>query len=459
MKRTTMAQRGQRMLNEPVSRVIPSLAVPTIISMLVTSIYNMADTFFVGQIGTSASGAVGVTFSAMAAIQAFAFTIGMGSGANMSRSLGAGRQEEAEQFVATGFFTALLFGAVLAGVCLPNIRPLVKFLGATDTIAPYAEAYASYIFYAAPFMMASFVMNNLLRFQGLALYGMVGMGIGGVVNIALDPLFIFALGMGTAGAALATALSQTVSFCILLYMIHSHEDAISIRWRNFKPSLRMYGKILYNGVPSLGRQGIASVATILLNTVAKPWGDAAIAAMSIVSRFTMFINSAVIGFGQGFQPVCSYCYGAGKYRRVREAYRFSLKVETLILLTLSAVAFVFARPIVTAFRNDPEVIEIGTLALRLQLAVMPLWGVYSMSNMLTQSIGLGGRATLLAASRQGIMLVPLLLILPRQDVLGLLGLQMSQPVSDLLSFALTLAVMTGVMRELKNTPDKEDTVR
>ena len=448
MKHMTASERNAMMLNAPIRKVIPQLAVPSIISMLITSIYNMADTFFVSQIGTSASGAVGVIFSAMAIIQAISFTLGMGTGTNVSQALGAGDEEKARRFAATGFFTALLAGVVICVLGLSNIDWLVRFLGATETIAPYAKDYATYIFYAAPFMMGSLVLNNLLRFQGLASYGMVGITVGGVLNMVLDPLFIFTFGLGTAGAAIATAISQLVSFFILLGMTITKADALTIRLRDFRPTAAMYGRILYLGFPSLGRQGIASVSTILLNTAAGAYGDAAIAAMSIVSRFIMFINSTVIGFGQGFQPVCGFSYGAGKYDRVREAFTFCVKVSTIILLTLGVIAFIFAEPIVTVFRrDDPQVIAIGTLALRLQLLTLPLWGVITMSNMLTQSIGYGVRATIIAISRQGIFLIPSLLVLPR--VMGLLGIQIAQPISDACTFVLALVIMSGTLKKLK----------
>ena len=438
--------RAEMMLTAPIRRVIPRLAVPTIISMLITSIYNMADTFFVSQIGTSASGAVGVIFSAMSIIQAIAFTIGMGSGTNLSQALGAGDEDRAERFAATGFFTAFALGIVIAALGLTHIDQLVRFLGATETIAPYARDYATYIFYAAPFMMCSFVMNNLLRFEGLALYGMVGIASGGLLNMALDPVFIFALGLGTAGAAIATAISQVVSFTILLTMTNTRKSAISIRPARFTPSARMYGRIFYNGMPSLGRQGIASVSTILLNQTAGVYGDAAIAAMSIVSRFIMFINSSVIGFGQGFQPVCGFCFGAKRYDRVREAFWFCVKVTTVVLIVLGGISFLFSRPIITRFRpDDAEVIAIGTLALRLQLATIPLWGLITMGNMFAQSIGYGVRATIISVSRQGLFLIPALLVLPR--LCGLLGIQIAQPVSDLFSFALTLVLASGILKE------------
>lgn len=287
------------MANAPISHIIPKLAAPTIVSMLISSIYNMADTFFVSQLGTSASGAVGVIFSAMSIIQALAFMIGMGSGNYMTRSLGAGKRELAEQIVSIAFFTGIIMGLVITVSATFNIHRVVLLLGATETIAPYAEAYAHYIFIAAPFMICSFIMNNLLRFQGKASFAMVGITVGGLLNIALDPLFIFTLDMGTAGAALATGLSQFISFCILLWMCNHQDSCISISIRKFRPKLAIYREVLYGGIPSLGRQGIASVATILMNFMCQPYGDAAIAAMSIVSRFMFFINSVIIGFGQG----------------------------------------------------------------------------------------------------------------------------------------------------------------
>ena len=453
MKGMSPEKRTQMMLEAPVRSVIPRLAIPTIISMLITAIYNMADTFFVSQIGTSASGAVGVIFSAMAIIQAVSFMMGMGTGTNVSQALGAGDEERARRYASVGFFTAFGMGVIIAILGISNIDVLVRFLGATETIAPYAKDYATYIFYAAPFMMCSFVMNNLLRFEGLAIYGMVGITTGGILNMVLDPIFIFGFGLGTSGAAIATAISQFVSFSILLFMCNTKPDAIRIDPRNFKPTAKMYGKIIYIGFPSLGRQGIASISTILLNTAAGVHGDAAIAAMSIVTRFIMFINSSIIGFGQGFQPVCGFSYGAGKYSRVREAFWFCVKVSTVLLVVLGGVSMLLSQQIVTVFRrDDAEVIRIGTTALRLQLSTLPLWGFIVMSNMLTQSIGYGARATLLSIARQGIFLIPSLLVLP--GVFGLLGIQVAQPISDVCTLVLTVVIMRNVLKQLSDIPDK-----
>lgn len=447
--------RDERMRREPVERLIPELAVPTIISMLITAVYNMADTYFVSQIGTSASGAVGIIFSAMLLIQALSFTIGMGSGINISKLLGSGKREEAGIYAANGFFTGGLVGLLLAGLGLSNLHRLVLLLGSTETIAPYAEDYARCVFAAAPFMMCSLIMNNMLRFQGLAFYAMFGITTGGILNLLLDPLLIFGLGMGTFGAGLATGLSQFVSFCILLFMSNTRRETIRIRLRNLRPTLRRYEKLLYAGMPSLARQGIGSVSNVVLNTIAGGYGDAAVAALSIVFRFVLFINSVVVGFGQGFQPVCSFSYGAKNYRRVKCAFWFCVRLSTLVLLGLCLLAMLGSGHIIALFRrDDAAVIQIGTFALRAQLLTLPLWGFYTMSNMFSQAIGYGFRSTIISCARQGLCLIPVLLVVPR--LFGLTGLELSQPIADLLSFLLSAVLVGGILRELDRRSEEGD---
>ena len=441
-------EKRKQMTETPVEKLIPRLAVPTIISMLVTSIYNMADTFFVSQIGTSASGAVGVMFSAMAMIQAIGFTLGMGSGNYISRSLGRQDDQASGQAATTAFYTAGAIGILIAVFGTLFSRQLVYFLGATDTIAPFAQDYARYILLAAPFMMTSFVMNNILRAQGNAVFAMVGITTGGVLNMILDPILIFGFHMGISGAAIATMVSQIISFLILLYQSNVQQGCIRIRLANFTPTLSMYGEILHAGLPSFCRQGLASIAVVVLNYAAGPYGDAAIAAMSIVSRFMMFVNSSLIGFGQGFQPVCGFNFGAERYDRVLKAYWFCVKVAVIMLTVFGVVAFLFSEPIVTAFRKgDPEVIRIGTLALKLQVLTMPFQAWVIMVNMLTQSIGYGFRASVVAMGRQGLFLIPALLVFP--NVFGIFGLQLAQPAADMLTFVLATAIVTGVLKELK----------
>ncbi len=439
------------MLSEPVPHLVCQMAVPTIISMLVTSFYNMVDTFFVGKINTQATAAVGVVFSVMALIQACGFFFGHGSGNYISRKLGAGEFEDANKMAATGFFSAFLTGVFLGVLGLIFLTPLARALGSTPTILPYTKDYLKIILFGCPFMMSSFVLNNQLRFQGSASYAMVGIVTGAVLNIVLDPVLIFTCGMGVAGAALATVISQAVSFFVL-YGMSRKGGNIRAQLKNFSPSFYLYREMFRGGIPSLCRQGLAGVAQICLNRSAGIFSgelsDAAIAAMSIVGRITMFANSALIGFGQGFQPVCGMNYGAKKYERVREGFGFCVKYATVFLVLVSAAGFVFANPLVTLFRReDPDVIRIGTLALRLQCIVFPLNAWIVMCNMMLQSIGKAVKASVVAAARQGIFFIPLIWILP--FFFGLLGVQMCQTWSDVCTMLISVPMGIGVLREMK----------
>jgi putative MATE family efflux protein len=436
-----------RMTQTPVPKLVSTLAVPTIISMLITSFYNMADTFFVSKIGTSATGAVGVVFSLMAVIQAMGFLFGHGSGNYISRQLGQQQTEDAARMAATGFFSALIAGAIFSVTGLIFLKPLVRLLGATETILPYAMDYAGYILIGAPYMAASLVLNNQLRFQGSAFYSMIGLGTGAILNIALDPLFIFVLQMGVGGAALATIISQLVSFVLLLIGC-TRGGNLTIKLRNFTPKLHYFKNILRGGLPSLCRQGLASVATICLNRAAGGYGDAAIAAMSVVSRITMFANSALIGFGQGFQPVCGFNYGAKLYARVREAFWFCVKLGTVFLLVMAALGLIFSPQLIGIFqKDDPAVMTIGTLALRLQCVTFPLNAWITMCSMMLQTIGKAAKASVLSMARQGLFFLPAILILPM--CFGLLGVQISQPVADVASFILAIPLGMSILREMQ----------
>ena len=440
-------EKFKQMTEGPVEKLVLKLAVPTIISMLTTSIYNMADTFFVSKINTSASGAVGIAFPLMMIIQAIGFTLGMGSGNYISRLLGQRDREYSSKVLATGFFTALLFGAALAIIGIIFLDPLVYALGATETIAPYAKAYIRYILIGMPFMTASFVLNGTLRFQGSAFYSMIGIAAGGILNIILDPIFIFTLNMGTGGAALATIISQFISFCILFYN-SSIGGNIKIRISEFTPKWQMYKEILRGGLPSFYRQTLGSVALIALNFSAGVYGDAAIAAMAIVGRVIQFAISVMLGLGQGFQPVCGFNYGAKLYDRVLRAFYFTAKLSIIALSVLAVVGLITSPYVITAFRReDLEVIRIGSLALRLQSLTLPLIAWIIMTNMLVQTIGKSKEASIIAISRQGLFFIPAVLILPR--MIGLLGVQLSQPISDLFAFIVSLIISRNVLSELK----------
>jgi len=440
------AQYG-RMTEAPVGGLIVSLAIPTIVSMMISAIYNMADTYFVSKLGTSASGAVGVVFSLMAIIQAVGFTIGMGSGSWISRLLGSRKVEEASGVAAAGFYSSIAFGLLLAVLGLAFLDPLVRLLGATQTIAPYARDYASYILFAAPIMAASFVLNNILRAEGRARFAMIGIATGGILNCGLDPLFIFGFGMGIAGAAIATALSQLVSFVILLAAFLRGKTATKLGPRRLPGKAAPYLTILKLGLPSLLRQGLASVSTIALNVSAALYGDAAVAAMSIVGKIFMFIFSITLGIGQGYQPVVGYNYGAGRLGRVRAAFFFTWKACTAVMVVCAVGGFVAARRLIALFiASDPAVVSIGAKALRAQCLALPLIPLGVMCNMTFQSIGRSWTATLLSAARQGFFFLPLIVALPR--FLGLAGLQYTQPLADVCTFLCCIPFAVSFLREL-----------
>ena len=446
----TPAEKVRYLTTAPIPRLVGQLSLPTIISMLVTSFYNMADTFFVGQIDTLSTAAVGVAFSAMAFIQAVSFFFGHGSGNFISRCLGAQRYEEAERMAATGFFSAMATGVLIAGLGNLFILPISRALGSTESVLPYTAAYLRIVFLGAPFIIGSFVLNNQMRFQGSASVSMVGITAGAVLNVALDPLLIFGFGMGVEGAAWATSFSQLVSF-VLLWVLNERHAPIKVRWRNISLRTAYFADLFRGGIPSLCRQGIGSVAAAALNLAAATWGgasaDAAIAALGIVNRITTFANSALIGFGQGFQPICGTNYGAGKYSRVRQAFFFCLRLGAAVLAAFAVVGILFARPLLQLFRNDPAVIGIGTVALRAQCLtfVLNVWVI--LCTMMLQTVGMAFKASVVALSRQGLFFLPAVALLPLG--LGLFGVQIAQTVADLFSFALALPLGLAVLNAFR----------
>lgn len=439
-------EKYMKMTTPPVEKLICRLAAPCIVSMLVTSFYNMADTYFVGMLkSNAATGAVGVVFSVMAVIQAIGFFFGQGSGNFISRELGKKNYDQASQMAATGFVSALATGLVICILGQIFLEPLAVFLGSTPTILPHTTAYLRVILYGAPWMCASFVLNNQLRFQGSASYSMVGIVVGAVLNIILDPIMIFAMNLGVAGAGWATILSQLVSFCLLLGGTRRGGN-IRMNLANFRFSGFYFSWIFKGGLPSLARQGLASVATICLNNAAMGYGDVAIAAMSVVQRITMFGASAMIGFGQGFQPVCGFNYGAGLYSRVRKGFWFCVKVSTVALLAIAALGYGFAPKLVALFRDDPQVVAYGAAALRYQCITFCLQGWVVMGNMMQQSMGKTVPATFMAVARQGLFFIPMVWIL--SAALGFTGVQLSQSAADLITFAVSIPVQARILREL-----------
>lgn len=462
---STLEAKRIRMTTEPIPRLVCRLSVPTVISMLVTALYNIADTFFVGQVGTFATAGVGLIFPVMTIIQAFGFFFGQGSGNYISRSLGARENKKAEIMATTGNLCALLFGAVIAILGLSFRTPLLNLLGASEgkvaseTIG-YANDYMSIILLGAPFMCMSCVLNNQLRFQGNAFFSMIGLVTGAVLNVGLDPLFILVFGMEVKGAALATIISQMLS-CGLLYIGTLRSDSLKIRIRNFRPSPYYLKNIFIGGAPSLFRQGLGSIATLCLNSAAAAavpaaQSDAAIAAFSVVSKIMMFAFSALLGFGQGFQPICGYNYGAKRYDRVKASYLFCLRFGLILLFCLSTLGFIFAEPIVRVFRDDPDVVAFGHVAMRHQCVTFTLMAVVTMTNMLYQNIGRVVGATLLAVARQGLMFIPVVLILPHLFPEAITGVYLAQPMADFFAFVLAVPLAIRMMKELNRLQKEQE---
>ena len=428
----------KKMLEEPVEQLIPTLAVPTIISMMVTSVYNMADTYFVSQISTSASAAVGIVFSVMAVIQAVGFTVGMGSGSIASRMLGQGKGKEADTIASSAVLTAFVLGTLLTILGIWNIDQIIWLLGSTETIYPFALDYAKYIILGCPVMILAFTLNNLLRWQGKASLSVIGLGTGGLLNIVLDPLFIFGFDLGIAGAAIATLLSQCVSMSILASFFIFKKSDLRVSLACVSRSPKTYAAILKQGMPSFFRQGLMSVSTMAVNWNARVFGDAAVAALAIVTKVFSFVQSVTIGFGQGFQPVLGYNYGAGRLDRVKRAVVFSVRTCTIILTVAGVIGFIFSSQIITLFRDDPLVIDIGTRAFRYQCFTMPLGAVLTFANMFFQSLGKSVRATILAICRQGVI-IPMVFFLPW--AFGLPGLEVTQATADLVAFLVSGSIM------------------
>ena len=437
----------------PVPQLICTLAGPTILSMLVTGIYNSADTYFVGRISTQGTAAVGLVFSVMAIIQAMGFFCGQGSGNYLSRLLGAGERQKADEIAVTGFVLALILGLLIAVFGNLFARPFADLLGATDSTRRETISYLRIILLGAPFMMGQCVINNQLRFQGSAFYAMIGLMCGAAVNIVLDPLLMFGFELGIPGAAIATISGQFIGFCTLLIGSRRGEN-IRLNLRNIRLSAPNLLQIVNGGLPSLVRQGLASVSVVLLNRFANAYGgDAAIAGMSIVNRTMMLLTSALIGFGQGYQPVCSFNYGAKLYGRVREGFFFCVKYGTLLMSLAAALCLLFPTQIVAFFRNDPAVIAVGATALRWQASALPLMATSILTNMMLQASGQGLRSSITSSARNGIFFIPLILTLPR--LLRLRGVEMTQACADVLTFLLCLPFLRASLRRMKQAEEEK----
>ncbi len=449
------AAQFRKMTETPVGRLIISLGIPTTISMLITNIYNMADSYFVSKVSLSAGGATSIVFGLMSIIQAFGFMFGHGAGSHISRLLGERAGERASRYATTSFFYALFSGILIMVLGLSFLEPFMRLLGSTDTILPYAIDYATYILIAAPFMTTSCVLNNILRYEGRASLAMIGLTTGGILNIILDPIFVFSLNLGIAGAGVATAISQLVSFSILFSVFLLGKTQSKITPRFFEKRLDVIGSVIVTGLPSLARQGLNSISTMVLNASAKPFGDAAIAAMGYVGRTSSLIFSVGLGVGQGFQPVSGFNYGARRYSRVKRGAYFTLAFGGAFIGLISALCFAFAPSVISIFRSEAEVIEIGATALRIQCVALLFFPISVVATMLFQSIGKSREALLLSCLQSGGIFIPLCLILP--SLIGVLGIEMSQPIAYTISAFVSLPMLLSFLRRLpKDEPSNAD---
>ena len=433
VKTTNSEAQYKKMIETPIPRLVTSLAVPTVIGMLITVIYNTADTYFVSHINPSASAAVGAVYSIMAIIQALGYGIGVGASSLVSLKLGEKKNQEADKYASSAFFAAILVGGLITLVGLLVLEPFLKLLGCSTTMMPYAIPYAKYILWGAPVNCATFVLSNTLRSEGFSTLATVGMSIGGIINVLLDPLLIFTLEMETGGAALATMLSQIVSFLILFSFFIFGKSIVRLSVRNISRKFKDYRLIVTTGIPTICRQGLGSVAAAVLNIQAIGYGgDIAGSAITISNKVYILVRNICIGIGQGFQPVAGYNYGAGHRKRTWQSFTFAVKVGTIVCFAFSIFTFIFAKQIMWWFTDNPLVAEIGIETLYISCFSMPVMALATYVNQLYQCLGFKVQASFLASCRQGVFFLPAIFILP--IFLDCFGVQAAQPVADLCTF-------------------------
>lgn len=441
---TEAEQHYQKMTQTPVPKLILNLGIPTIISMLITNIYNMADTYFVGTLGESAQAATGILFTVQAILQGFAFMLGHGSGTFVSGALAEKNTDEATRYISSAFFLGGFIGLMITVFGLIFLEPLALFLGSTQTILPHAKAYGTWILLAAPFFISSMILNNCLRYEGKAFYAMIGLTTGGILNILGDYLLVMRFGLGVYGAGLATAISQVISFSILLVLYLKMAQS-TIRLRAVSRDIRLYLSVARVGFPALIRQGLTSVTSGIMNNLTKLFGDAAIAAMSVVSRYSNFLMCMGLGIGQGFQPVASFNYRAKKVDRVKQGLVFITVFGLMFIGAMSIISMIFAESVITVFQKQEDVVRIGAAALRYAAFGMLFMPVSTPVNMLYQSIQKPTISSVLSLIRSGGVTIPVMLLCV--PLLGLTGIQIAQPTADIIAGIISIPFIIRFLRE------------
>ena len=440
-------QRAQMMLNEPISRVIPKMAIPTIVAFIINSVYSLADTYFVSSLGTNATAAVSVNASLDQLIMMTGSLLAIGANSYIARLLGEGRDKKASTVLSSAFFIAFGLGTVLMALGIAFTTPMVRLLGATDTCLEYSVDYATYVLLAAPFMASSFVMNQCLRSEGSATLSMIGMGFGGILNCVLDPIFIFTFDMGVAGASLATAISKLVSFAILIFPYITRKSMLHLSIRNCRPTFSILAQIISVGSSSMFRSLLGVVAGIMLNKLAGGISDSVLAGIGVTTKIMMFPFSIILGFGSGFQPVAGFNWGAKRYDRVRESYRFSSIVALVGSAVMALIVALLANPIITAFAGtDPQMQEIGALSIRLQCIALPIHAWVAVVNMFCVGLGNARDAFILATARQGSCFIPILY--PMAFLWAEYGIASAQAAADVLTLVLAVPIIIGMLKKV-----------
>ena len=443
------------MLNEPIHRVIPKMAVPTIVAFLINSIYSLADTYFVSSLGTNATAAVSVNASLDQLIMMCGSMLALGANSYIARLMGQENDKKASQVLSTSFFLAFFIGALLTLFGSVFMRPMVRLLGATPTCEQFSVDYATYVLMAAPFMAASFVMNQCLRSEGSATLSMIGMGLGGILNCVLDPIFIFGLDMGVAGASLATAISKIVSFAILIFPYITRRSMLHLSLRNFNFCKDILSNVVSVGSSSMFRSGLAVLAGILLNDLAGNISDSVLAGIGVSTKIMMFPFSIILGFGSGFQPVAGFNWGARRYDRVKESYSFSSKVAIIGAATISLLIALFSDQIVILFAgSDPDMLEIGSLSIRLQCLALPIHAWVMVVNMLCTGLGCATDALILSTARQGTCMLPILY--PLAYLFQEYGIASVQALADVISLVLAIPICIKMMRKIRSALTETD---
>ena len=433
--------------NAPISKALLAMGIPTMLGMMVNAIYNLVDAYFVGGLGTSQMGAISVVYPLGQIVVGLGLLFGNGSASYLSRLLGNRDQEQADRVASTALYSSVAVGAVMIIFSLIFLRPILRLLGATDSIMPYAMTYAGIYVVSCIFNVFNVTMNNIVTSEGAAKTTMLALMAGAVLNIGLDPVFIYTLDMGVAGAAIATAISQIVSTLIYLTFIFRKKSIYSFKIKNCTFTKEIMSEIFKIGIPTLVFQILTSLSISLVNTQAGPYGDSVIAGMGAVTRIVSMGSLIVFGFIKGFQPIAGYSYGAKKFDRLHKAIRISILWSTAFCVIYGLLLTIFSSRIIAQFTDgDLEMIRVGTQSLRINGLSFLLFGFYTVYSSLFLALGKGLEGFVLGACRQGICFVPVILILP--VFWGINGILYVQPIADVLSAIITIFMALHLHKEL-----------